>query len=119
MMNLSQVQVEMEVSSQEDLSPKYRAEEARLLNIIESIQEVRATKAWSSLKAEIFDKLVDVLDRELGTEARKNSPDPLKLNRTSGELKWAERFSDLHKLENVYRAQLTAVRKQLYGKTER
>lgn len=116
-MNLSQVQVDLEPEVP-DNAPRLNAEEARLLRIIEALQQVQQIKAWSSLKTEVFDNLVNVLDKELKSEAKKEDVDPRKLNRLAGEIKWAERFSDLSKLENTYKVQLQNVRKQLYGKTD-
>lgn len=117
-MNLSQVTIEIQEDSQQDIQPKLRAEESRLVRIVEALQEVQSTKAWSSLKTEVFDNLVNVLEKDIKNEAKKEDPSPLKLNRLSGELRWAERFSDLSKLENQYRIQLTGVRTQLHGKTD-
>lgn len=115
-MNNSQVSIELHPEPSQDLTPRYRAEEARLLRIVEAIQGIQQTKEWSSLKTEVFDNLVNVLEKELRTEAKKDEPSTLKLTRLSGELKWAERFSDLSKLENSYWAQLQNVRQQLHGK---
>lgn len=117
-MNNSQVFVDLQPERNEDITPKLRAEEARLLRIIEALQGVQSTKQWSSLKTEVFDSLVNVLEKEIRTEAKKDEPSPFKLNRLSGELKWAERFSDLNKLENMYRVQLQNIRQQLHGKSE-
>lgn len=121
-MNLSQVQVSLEDTKpelQENVKTKLQAEESRLLKIIEALQGISQSKEWSTLKTEVFDNLVNVLDKELRTEAKKNDPDPKKLNRLSGELKWAERYSDMQRLENSYRVQLQNVRLQLYGKSEK
>lgn len=99
-----------------DLGEKLQTEEARLLRIIEALQTIEASKEWSSLKTEVFGTLVSTLERNLKDESRKEDPDPKKLNRLSGELKWADRYSDLGKLENLYRVQLQNVRLQLHGK---
>lgn len=115
-MNNSQVLTDSQPEPSDDIAPKLRAEEARLLRIVEAIQGVQQTKEWSSLKTEVFDNLVNVLEKELRTEAKKDEPSPFKLNRISGELKWAERFSDFNKLENDYRVQLQNVRLRLHGK---
>ena len=117
-MNLSQVQVDLEPSPREDLGPRLQAEEARLLRIIEAIQGIVQSKEWSTLKTELFDSLVNVLEKDLRTEAKKENPDPNKLTRLSGEIKWAERYSDLTKLENSYRVQLQNCRLKLHGKSE-
>jgi hypothetical protein len=93
-----------------DVSEKLRVEESRVLRIIEAIQETVHTKAWSTLKNEVFDKLESSLEKELRAEAKKDDPDPRKLNRLSGELKWAERYSDLSKLESAFKAELQRIR---------
>lgn len=120
-MNLSQVTVDLQVDTPEiaqDVKEHLQAEEARLIKIIESLREVQRSKSWSSLKTEVFDNLVNSLERSLREEARKDEPNTNKLNRISGELKWAERFSNLGKLENEYQVQLQNVRLKLYGKTD-
>jgi len=102
-----------------DTSPVFIEREANLLKVIEALRIIRQTNEWSSLKEEVFDKLSGDLERQIGQEAQKLNPDTHKLNRLSGELKWAERFSDLKKLEDSYRVELTHVRSKLYGKTEK
>lgn len=94
---------------------RLRSEEARIINIIEAIQTIRQTKAWSTLKNEIYDNLVNVLEKDIKTESMKEDPDPKKLNRLTGELKWASRFSDLEKFENEKKVELQRIRIQLYG----
>jgi len=93
-----------------------RDREADLVNTITAIQEVRKTKGWSTLKANVFDGFTEYLKSELTSEARKESPDALKLNRIAGQLKWAERYSDLGILEEQCRAELINLRRN-YGKT--
>ena len=117
-MNLGQVQADLSETTREDITPKYRAEEARLLKIIEALQEVEQSKGWSTLKTEVFDTLVNVLEKDIRNEARKGTPDPNRLNRLTGEIEWAERYSDLGKLGNRYREQLQAVRIKLNVKSD-
>lgn len=117
-MNNSQVFVDLSSKSNEDNAPKLRSEEARLLRIVEALQVVNDSKEWSSLKTEVFDNLVNVLERDLRTEAEKPDPNPNKLNRIMGKLEWANRYSDLRKFENEKRSELQNVRLQLHGKTE-
>lgn len=117
-MNNSQVIIDLKSQPSEDFAPRLRAEEARLLRIVEALQSVGSSKEWSSLKTEVFDNLVNVLEKDLRTEAEKIDPEPKKLNRIMGKLEWARRFSDLHKFENEKRVELKNVRLQLYGKTE-
>lgn len=96
--------------------PELRKKEGELINIIDSLQKIQVMPEWSSLKTQIFDGLVTTLEKELRTEAKRDNPDSSKLNRLAGQLKWAEKYSDLSKLENVFRVELTNLRKILYGK---
>lgn len=99
----------------EDIAPQLNSQESKTLRIIEAIQEVKQTKAWSSLKEEVFDGLRLSLERELRAEAKKEDPDPKRLNRLSGELKWADKYSDLSKLEDSYRLELQRIRTRKNG----
>ena len=97
----------------------FHERENELVAIIEATQEVQATNGWKTLQSKVFDGITEVLSRETNTEAKKEQPDSMKLNRLAGQLKWSEKFSDLKKLEQAFRVELTQVRKQLYGKTEK
>ena len=112
-MNLGQVNVPLnEDFNREEVAQRYKAEEGRLVKIIEAIQVLKDSNEWSTLKTEVFENLANILEKDIKAEARKEDPDPKKLNRLSGEMKWAEKYADLDKLENFYRLQLTNVRKQ-------
>lgn len=95
----------------------FKEREQKLVRIIEALSEVRVTKSWSSLKTLLFDELPNELNKQINSEAKKLNPDILKLNRLSGELKWAERYSDPKKLEDSFRVELQSIRQQLYGTT--
>lgn len=99
-----------------DNNPHFRERESELTSIINAIQGIEASKEWSTLKEKVFDGLVGSLQREIQDEAQKENPDSLKLNRLAGQLKWAEKYSDLKKLEGIFRIELTRIRQQLYGK---
>lgn len=98
-----------------DVTPHIRQREGTLIKILEAIQGVSKTPEWSTLKNEVFDSLVNVLEKELREEAKKEAPDALKLNRIAGKLTWADKYSDLTKLEHVFRTELIGIRKNLYG----
>ena len=100
----------------EDRKPILQEKEGEQITIINAIEEVRSSDSWSTLKVKIFDGLVETLNRGIQEEARKETPDTLKLNRLAGQLKWAEKYADLDKLAQVFRLELTNIRKQLYGK---
>ena len=98
-----------------DIVPKLKEREAELIKIIEAIQGVMKTADWSTLKSHIFDGVSSRLEKELREEAIKDTPDTLKLTKISGQLTWANRYSDLSKLETVYRTELIGLRKKIYG----
>ena len=108
------LQLEEETSNVDSLKER----EQKLIRTIEALEDVQNTKSWSSLKQEVFDTLPADLNKQIGAEAKKLNPDIQKLNRLSGELKWAERFSDLSKYGNELRVELRNIRQTLYGKTE-
>lgn len=119
-MNNSKLSIESVSLKQEEVSdrvPELREKEQELINILECIQRISSTDEWSTLKTKVFDSLPESLSKEILIEAKKENPDTLKLNRLAGQLKWAERYSDLSKLEQEFRLKLTQVRKLLYGTT--
>lgn len=107
--------IDLSVEKEVDRSPQLIERESRLIRIIEAIQKIGQTQEWSTLKIEVFDGIVNILEKEIKDEAKKESPDTLKLNRLAGQLKWAEKYSDLTKLETVFRQELNGLRKTLYG----
>lgn len=117
-MNLSQVTIDLSDKPETDIKPKLQAEEARLLRIIEALRGILQSKEWSTLKTELFDNLVNVLEKDLRTEAEKPDPSANKLNRIMGKLEWARRYADLQKFESEKRVELQNIRLQIHGKSE-
>ena len=106
----------LDIDEEEKITPQLRAEESRIVRILEAIKAISSTKEWQVLKTEVFDNLVNVLEKNIQSEAKKEEIKPAILNRLAGELKWAERYSDLSKLEQFYKIQLKSIRIKLYGK---
>ena len=96
----------------------FKEREQWLITLIQALKEVQETRGWSSLKTELLDDLPAELNKQLSAEAKKLNPDTNKLNRLSGELKWAERFADLGKLHEMFRVELQSVRQKLHGQTQ-
>lgn len=120
-MNNSKLAIEnisLTVEEPVDRKPYLREREGTLVKLLDAVRKVESSKEWGTLKTELFDALVNTLTRDLSTEAKKEDPDTLKLNRLAGQLKWAEKYSDLKKLEDTFRLELTQVRKYLYGTTK-
>lgn len=101
-----------------DYTPQLREKESETIKIIDALQKLQQTKEWHILKETIFEGLTETLNKAITTEARQENPDTLKLNRLAGQLKWAERYSNLEKLEALYRTDLTNIRSKLYGQKE-
>lgn len=114
-MNNSQITIEDQPSTNPDVLEKLREREAQIVRVVEAIREVKKSNGWSTLKSEIFDNLANSLKKDLLSEAKKDIPDPLRLNRLAGQLKWADKYATLDILEEDYKTQLTRLRKQLHG----
>lgn len=114
-MNNSSIQPD---SLKNEFENKTQEHEAKLVRIVEAIGRMKELEAWSTLKTEIFDGLSTNLKRDLLTEAKKEDPNPNKLNRLAGELKWAEKFSNLDKFEESQRVELKAIRSRIHGKPD-
>ncbi len=116
-MNNSSVLPEKESSPvSENFSEKLGEREAKVLKIIEAIREISSTKAWSTLKENVFDGAAELLKKDLLSESRKEDPDPKKLTRLSGKLEAVEKY-DLSKLEKNSLLELQSIRIQR-GKPE-
>lgn len=96
----------------ESVIEKTQEREAALIRQIQAIEDIAGSESWSTLKTEIFDDLLTRLERELREEAKMENPNTNKLNRITGEMKWAERFSDLEKLKDAQRVELQGIRKR-------
>lgn len=119
MTNNSQIAQDFAISLEQeplvDVIPSLKEREAKLVKIVEAIRELMSSKAWSTLKTEIFDAVVSSLERELKNEAKKDAPDTLKLTKLSGQLKWAEKYASLEKLEEQYMVELKGLKQKIYG----
>lgn len=89
--------------------------EQRAVRILEALGEVIKSEAWSSLKELLFEDLTKKLEEELLREAKRPESDDRVLSRLSGQLLWAERYSNLDKLYDETRLELQRIRTLLYG----
>lgn len=120
-MNNSKFALEHSTLSEEetvDRTPELREREGTLIKILEAIQTISGSKEWSTLKTELFDGVVEKLERDLLGEAKQQDPDKQRLASLNGQFVWAKKYSDLDSLGNVFRLELTNIRKQLYGNRE-
>lgn len=97
----------------EDLKPRLRQRETEVIAIITALTNVIQTDDWNVLKTLIFDGLVASLEKRLKTEVGSDEIKTSELYRLNGQLTWARRYSDLSKLLDVYKLELTNLRKRI------
>lgn len=89
--------------------------EAKLVRIIEALLRVSEAADWYTLKTEIFDGLVETLERRISAEAKKPEVVPSELYRLQGQLGWAKKYSNLENLAQVFKVELTNIRTKING----
>ena len=67
----------------------------------------------SSLKKEIFDGVVETLEKAQKVEASKDKPDLSILTNINGQLVWARKYTDLKKMADILMVRLNEIRKKL------
>lgn len=100
-----------------DRTPELRKREADLVKIIEALGVIAGSKEWSTLKNTVFDGVVETLEKQLTSEAKKDTPNTQVLAKINGQLVWAKKYVDLESLGTFFRIELTNIRQQLYGQT--
>lgn len=117
-MNNSRIAIEyLGDEAEVDLKPTLRAKEAELVRIIEALSTIAGSDEWRSLTELLFTGVVEKLERDLLSEAKKDIPNQLQLARLNGQLVWAKKYADLNKLADVFRGEITNIREKLHGTT--
>lgn len=88
-------------------APLIRQRQEEVVKIIEALESLVLNGNWKVLKILLFDGLVVALEARLKLEASKKMIDVNELNILNGQLMWAKRYSDLNKLIDVYKLELT------------
>lgn len=88
-----------------------RERDAHLVQIIEAVQAVQTTSAWSTLKEE-FDGEIAKLNRFLLAESKKPEIDTAELYRLQGRIESAKKYS-LEKLFTDAMAERETIRRKL------
>lgn len=104
-------------SALEEIPPErtewMRAREGTLVKIIESLGRLSVTDEWSTLKTEVFNGVVENLEKRLVSESSKMPLDTGKIYQLQGQLVWARRYANLDTLTDTFRLELTNIRNQL------
>lgn len=94
-------------------APIIRQRQEEIVKIIESLQALVINENWKTLKLLFFDGLVAALEARLKSETMQRVINTDELHRLNGQLMWAKRYSDLHKLIDVYKLELTSLKEKL------
>lgn len=105
----------VEMTPQDNI-PFLRHREGELVTIIEALRKVESSPEWSTLKTQVFDGVVESLERRLSSEATKKEVNAPELYRLQGQLAWAKRFANLASLADAFRLELSNIKGQLHGK---
>lgn len=95
-----------------------REKESVLVRIIEALVKIEESAEWSTLKSLIFDNTVENLEKRLKNESEQLELKPSLIHQLQGQLIWARKYADLHKLADGHRLELANIRK-LTQPTER
>lgn len=102
--------VKLEPEKQIDISPWLRQKEQELVQVIEALQNIASSSYWKVLKQKVFDGVLESLQRKISNES-----DDKEIYRLQGQIAWAEKYSNLDKLIEIYRKELQGIKKQLSG----
>lgn len=96
-----------------DHKPALRSREGDLVRVIEALGRLGESDDWKLLKKLVFDGVTDGLERRLQSEAHKKVRDDGEIDRLNGQLAWAQKFSDISKLNDIFKVELKNVRTQI------
>lgn len=101
-----------------DTTEHFREKESELVRIIEAIERIDKSDEWSTLKSLIFSQTVSSLEKRLRAESESDVIHDSNIYRLQGQLIWARKYADLHRLAESYRTELSNIKK-LTQPTER
>lgn len=96
-----------------DIKPQLRARETELIAIIRAIENLNANPDWKLLQDKIFNGVVLSLNKELMSEVKKQPLNGPKIHSLNGQIKWAEKYTNLSDLASIYKLELLNVRNNL------
>lgn len=95
-----------------DSEQKLRDRQNELIKILEAIDALLKVKAWQTLKELVFDGVVERLDRQLLSEAKKPEIEVSKIYFLQGEMAWARRYADLKSYAGMLENELKGIIKR-------
>jgi len=100
---------------QKDVLPILKEREGQIVSWLTAINELKQNNSWRILQKGIFEDLTVKIQKLIDNEAKREEPSSLKLNRLTGQLIWAERYSDLNKLEEDLKVELQGLKLRIYN----
>jgi hypothetical protein len=94
-------EINMEIELPVDTTPMLREKALKIEKILEAFEKINGSIYWKVLKEEIFDGVMELLQRRM-----RNEKDHQELIRLQGQLIWAEKYCDLDKMAEIYRKEL-------------
>lgn len=95
-----------------DTTPFLREKAVRLEAIIEAFDRINESKYWKVLQNEIFDGILEALQRRM-----RNEKDTTELFRLQGQETWANKFCNFKSLADGYRKELINITKIINEKS--
>lgn len=92
---------------------RFREKEAELMAIIEALETVGQSAEWSVLKEKVWDGVVASLLRQRDVEVEKKPLNGPLIHSINGQLAWAKKYLNISDLANIYKLELTNIRKKL------
>lgn len=92
-------------------------QQGELTQVIEAIKGVEASADWQRLKRLILDDVVENIEQRLFAEVAKKEIDAPEIYRLQGQLVWAKKYTDLHKLGELFKQQIESIKLQLHEQT--
>ena len=110
-MNNSRILQEQE--QEDDRESILQQKQGELVKIVETIRRVADSDDWHTLKKLVFDGVIETLERQLKSEAQKPQVVLSELYRLQGQLVWARKYADLHKLAEFFKNQVESIKVNL------
>ena len=89
---------------------KRRAEEARLLTALDSLEK---SEEWGILRELVFEGALERIDRLILSESLKPSLDHAEIFRLQGERRWAKRYCDIGRFADFHKSLLEDLNEKL------
>ena len=98
----------LEVPESIDNSPLLRQQEQELLEVIEALEHIKSSNYWKVLEKKVWIPSLETLQRQLNVAKEVNQ-----IFQLQGQIKWAEKVSNLDKMSQMTRNTLTGIRNSL------